>query len=87
MLNGVDPRLIIGEIYPKGTCIPSNLNDCALWSLIAVNLLSEPKRTKLSHINTLDDVVNLLKTCKKVIVLTGAGVCIFIFILEYFAVF
>lgn len=79
MISGVDPRLILGELLPKGACIPYNVNDGLLWRLI-VNLLSEPRRTKLSHINTLDDVVNLLKTCKKIIVLTGAGVSILFFI-------
>ena len=38
-------------------------------------MLSEPpRRTKLTHINTLADVVRLINTSKKIIVLTGAGV-------------
>lgn len=75
MISGVDPRLILGELLPKGTCIPYNVNDGLLWRLV-VNLLSEPKRTKLSHINTMDDVMNLLKNSKKIMVLTGAGVSV-----------
>jgi len=37
--------------------------------------MAEPEpRNKLSHVNTLDDVVSLLKSSSKIIVLTGAGV-------------
>ena len=37
--------------------------------------MAEPEpRNKLTHINTLDDVVSLLKNSRKIIILTGAGV-------------
>ena len=37
--------------------------------------MAEPEpRNKLTHVNTLDDVVSLLKTSSKIIILTGAGV-------------
>ncbi|KAL3193677.1 hypothetical protein MRX96_017019 [Rhipicephalus microplus] len=42
-------------------------------------MLSEeepPRRTKLEHVNTLDDVVHLLRNCQRVLVLTGAGVSV-----------
>lgn len=40
-------------------------------------MMSEPpRRQKLRHINTLSDVVRLLCTSKKIIVLTGAGVSV-----------
>lgn len=35
-----------------------------------------PKRQKLSHVNTMADVVELIKNCKNIIVLTGAGVSV-----------
>ncbi|GBL97991.1 NAD-dependent protein deacetylase sirtuin-1 [Araneus ventricosus] len=72
---GMDPRMILGEILPKGTLIPQNVNDGLLWRYI-INMLNEPKRSKLTDINTLDDAVNLLRTCKNIIVLTGAGVSV-----------
>lgn len=75
MINGVDPRLLLGNLLPNGACIPCNVNDRLLWRLI-INILNEPERPKLSHINTMDDVINLLKTSKRIMVLTGAGVSI-----------
>lgn len=77
MISGVDPRRVLGNMLP-GTFIPYNVNDGWLWRLVA-NLLSEPKRTKLSHVNTVDDFINLLKSSKKIMVLTGAGVCLIFF--------
>lgn len=73
MISGVDPRLILGELLPKGACIPYNVNDSLLWRLI-INLLNEPKRAKLPHTNTMDDVINLLKNSRRIMVVTGAGV-------------
>ncbi|EGG17086.1 NAD(+)-dependent deacetylase [Cavenderia fasciculata] len=37
---------------------------------------SRPYRRKLEHINTIDDVVNLFKTCKNILIITGAGVSV-----------
>lgn len=40
-------------------------------------MLSEPpRRKKLPNVNTLEDVVNLIRTCKNIVVLTGAGVSV-----------
>lgn len=40
-------------------------------------MMSEPpRRQKLRHINTLSDVVRLIRNSKKIIVLTGAGVSV-----------
>lgn len=42
---------------------------------IIVNIVSEPpRRERLRHINSITDAVRLLRTCKKILVLTGAGV-------------
>lgn len=44
---------------------------------IIVSMLSEPpRRPRLRHINSFNDVIHLLNTCNKIIVLTGAGVSI-----------
>ena len=74
MMMGQNPRVLLKQIVPDLDSIPDEVDDFQLWRAI-VNLLSEPpKRPKLNHINTLDDVIYLLKTCSKIIVLTGAGV-------------
>lgn len=54
---------------------PPNIDKATLWKII-VDILTEPTpRQKLDHINSLDDVVELLRGSKNIIVLTGAGVC------------
>jgi len=54
---------------------PPALDKGTLWKVI-IDILTEPTpRRKLDHINFLDDVVELLRGSKNVIVLTGAGVC------------
>ncbi|GFQ84678.1 NAD-dependent protein deacetylase sirtuin-1 [Trichonephila clavata] len=72
---GIDPRMLLAEILPEGTLIPEIVNESMLWRYI-FNIMNAPKRPKLTGINTLDDAVNLLRTCKKIIVLTGAGVSV-----------
>lgn len=76
MQSGADPRLLLQQMFLDGQPIPETLNDMTLWKLI-YNMLSEPpKRQKLRQINTLSDVIDLLKSSKKIIVLTGAGVSV-----------
>jgi len=54
---------------------PPNLDRATLWKII-IDILTEPTpRQKLDHVNSLDDVVELLRGSKNIIVLTGAGVC------------
>lgn len=75
MEDGVDPRSILRQIVPDETDIP-DLDNFTLWKLV-VNLVSEPPpRNKLPDINTLDDVLNLLQTSEKIMILTGAGVSV-----------
>lgn len=73
MLEGMDPRHILRQLVPD-VSIDNNVDDSVVWQII-VNLLTEPPlRSKLPEYNTLDDAVRLLRTCSKIIVLTGAGV-------------
>uniref|UniRef100_A0A6P7GF80 protein acetyllysine N-acetyltransferase n=1 Tax=Diabrotica virgifera virgifera TaxID=50390 RepID=A0A6P7GF80_DIAVI len=75
MQKGVNPREILSELGVDSQ-IPEYVDDIAIWKLI-INMLSEPpRRNKLRHINTLDDVVRLLKGAQNIIVLTGAGVSV-----------
>uniref|UniRef100_A0A0P4W4Y7 protein acetyllysine N-acetyltransferase n=1 Tax=Scylla olivacea TaxID=85551 RepID=A0A0P4W4Y7_SCYOL len=76
MLRGVNPRTILTRVLGATARIPDGVNDVTLWRLI-VNMLSEPpRREKLRHINTIEDVVRLIKSCRKIIILTGAGVSV-----------
>lgn len=76
MIIGVNPRSLLSQLVTDGTQIPQQIDDLTLWKII-MNMMSEPpRRQKLRHINTLADVVRLIKGAKKIIVLTGAGVSI-----------
>ena len=49
--------------------------DYAYYNLLALGICRElSKRVKLPQYNTVDDVINLIKTSNNIIVLTGAGV-------------
>jgi len=80
VMSGVNPRPILKDLIPDDTLIPDNLDDFTIWKIV-INILSEPPpRKKLSHINTLQDVLHLLQTCQNIMVLTGAGVNAFTFL-------
>ncbi|KFO12723.1 NAD-dependent protein deacetylase sirtuin-1, partial [Balearica regulorum gibbericeps] len=75
LMLGTDPRTILKDLLPE-TIPPPELDDMTLWQIV-INILSEPpKRKKRKDINTIDDAVKLLQECKKVMVLTGAGVSV-----------
>ncbi|XP_014673566.1 PREDICTED: NAD-dependent protein deacetylase sirtuin-1-like [Priapulus caudatus] len=76
MLDGCDPSVLLRDLMPKGTRLPPDIDDLTLWRII-VNLLSEPPaRTKLTQVNTIDDVVQLIRSSRSIVVLTGAGVSV-----------
>ncbi|KAK2584401.1 hypothetical protein KPH14_006783 [Odynerus spinipes] len=76
MLTGTDPRDLLHHLLMDSTQIPEQVDDLTLWKII-INMMSEPpRRQKLRHINTLSDVVRLIRNSKKIIVLTGAGVSV-----------
>lgn len=65
---------LVLTIYFAASFQPPNIDKATLWKII-VDILTEPTpRQKLDHINSLDDVVELLRGSKNIIVLTGAGV-------------
>lgn len=75
MFSGTNPREVIDDLLPNNL-IPDTVDNLTLWKVI-LNLLSEPpKRKKLDNVNSLDDVVNLIRTSKKIIVLSGAGISV-----------
>ncbi|KAK3914061.1 NAD-dependent protein deacetylase sirtuin-1 [Frankliniella fusca] len=76
MLTGVKPREILNHFGADPTDIPIDMDDMTLWKII-VNMMSvPPRRPKLRNVNTLQDVVGLIKNCSRIIVLTGAGVSV-----------
>lgn len=72
---GTSPRDILNELLPNASISP-NVDNLALWRLIVSMLSEPPKRKKLTNVNSLDDVVGLIRRSKRIIVLTGAGVSV-----------
>lgn len=62
---------------PDNASIPEEFDDIFLWKLVVSMVTEPPPRKKLTQYNTIDDAVELLKTCNKIMVLTGAGVRLF----------
>ncbi len=76
MMSGADPRALLQDMLSADTVIPNHLDQLTLWKII-LNMVSEPpRRKKLENVNTLDNVVNLIRSSKKIVVLTGAGVSV-----------
>ncbi|XP_030380563.1 NAD-dependent histone deacetylase sirtuin-1 [Scaptodrosophila lebanonensis] len=75
--TGRVPRQIIASIMPHfATGLAADAEDSVLWDYLA-HLLNEPKRrTKLTNVNTFDDVIELVQKSENIIVLTGAGVSV-----------
>ncbi|BES94385.1 Sir2 family [Nesidiocoris tenuis] len=74
--KGVDPRVVLNQITGENTEISDFVPDFALWRMIFSFLTENPKRYRLPKVSTIDDVIDLIKNSKKIIVLTGAGVSV-----------
>lgn len=72
---GTSPRDILTELLPNASISP-NVDNITLWRLIVSMLSEPPKRKKLPNVNSLDDVVGLIRRSKRIVVLTGAGVSV-----------
>ena len=51
-----------------------DLSSEMLWRIIVQVLSEPPSRAKLPNVNTIEDVVDLVQSCSKILVITGAGV-------------
>ncbi|XP_062589774.1 NAD-dependent protein deacetylase sirtuin-1-like [Saccostrea cucullata] len=75
MMDGQNPRVILRDLISKDVEI-DHMDDFSLWEII-IHLMSEPpKRNRLEEYQTLDHALNLIKSCQKIVVLTGAGVSV-----------
>jgi hypothetical protein len=62
------------KFLPRRLLLAVELTDYRRIALLRVAVDAElHRRRKLPHVNTIDDVVNLIKTSEKIIVLAGAG--------------
>ncbi|KAH9375986.1 hypothetical protein HPB48_021473 [Haemaphysalis longicornis] len=78
MNAGADPRDLLERMLPEGEAVPLHLDRLSMWQVVLslVNKEQPLGRIKLPHVNTLDDVVQLLRSCRRILVLTGAGVSV-----------
>ena len=74
--NGISPMSVLVNILPPNVALPEGLSDLTLWRIVIEILSDMPKRTKLPHINTLHDVISLLKSCRNIVVVSGAGISV-----------
>ena len=82
-MENVSPFKVLG-IFGMTIADPSNLPEEIGWQLVAQVCNSElRKRPKLDHVNTLEQVVELIQRSKNIMVVTGAGVCIGTFFLLF----
>lgn len=76
MARGEEPRRLLSKVLPSGSVVPPDIDRMTLWKVL-FNLLSEPeRREKLDTVNTVEDVVRLIRSCSRILVLTGAGVSV-----------
>lgn len=71
----MSPRTILGSLVGDGA-VPEGLCNMSLWYIISFLAQAATKRQKLQHIDTISDVVKLLRNSSRIIVLTGAGVSV-----------
>jgi hypothetical protein len=62
--------------------IPEHLDQLTLWKIILNMVCEPPRRKKLPDINTLDNVVDLIRNSKKIIVLVTIFLNLFLFVSE-----
>ncbi|CAH8662571.1 unnamed protein product [Dicrocoelium dendriticum] len=70
-----DPRMLLIRMFglsPKA--IPQDVSE--RWGLLLSLLMEPTPRPRLSHVNTLEKVIELLSTCRCILVVTGAGVSV-----------
>lgn len=80
--SGVDARTVLRRLLSDYSEVP--ISNKFLWKTaysmsmhISQQLMrASARRQKLPHINTLDDVVGLIKKSSKIVVLTGAGISV-----------
>ena len=73
--RSVNPKIIVKELVPN-IILPDNVPELSLWRLI-FEIIAEPTpRQRLPHVSSLENVIHLIKECKNILVLTGAGVSV-----------
>ena len=70
---GVDLHRLLRRFLPT---LPNDLPPSALFEILMDLFLPVKERQPLQQYQTLDDAVQLIRTCKNILVLTGAGISV-----------
>ncbi|KAK6039123.1 transcriptional regulator, Sir2 family [Cooperia oncophora] len=73
---GATPVDVIKALYPRMKEPPEGWTEHLIMSILAEILDRPPTRSKLTQYNTFEDAVELFKTRKRILILTGAGVSV-----------
>jgi hypothetical protein len=73
MRAGVDLRPILSRILPG---LPNDVSQSTLFKLLIDLFLPVQQRQPLEQYKTLDDAVELIRKCKNILILTGAGISV-----------
>ena len=73
MRAGVDLRPLLARILPG---LPSDVSQGALFQILMDFFLPVRQRQPLEQYQTLDHAVSLIRQCKNILVLTGAGISV-----------
>ena len=73
MRAGVDLRPILSRLLPG---LPNDVSQSTLFQLLMDLFLPVQQRQPLEQYKTLDDAVELIRKCKNILVLTGAGISV-----------
>lgn len=70
--EGISPKTLLRHLVPSFH-LPPEADDTMAWRLL-ISSLDPPKRPKLRQYNKITDAVELIKTSKNIVVLSGAGI-------------
>ncbi|CAF1029983.1 unnamed protein product [Didymodactylos carnosus] len=70
---GADPKTLLMKLMPG---LPEDISQDVISELLCELLIPVQQRQRLEQYQTLDDAVNLLRSCENIIVLTGAGISV-----------
>lgn len=73
---GARPREVLLSLVGEDCPLPPDLEEVVLWRLLLQVLTTPPPRMRLSHISSVQQVVDLIQTSSHILVLSGAGISV-----------
>uniref|UniRef100_A0A1I7XJP8 NAD-dependent protein deacetylase sir-2.1 n=1 Tax=Heterorhabditis bacteriophora TaxID=37862 RepID=A0A1I7XJP8_HETBA len=74
--QGATPVDIIKSLFPTLKEPPEGWSDTMVMSVLAELIDQPPRRNKLPNYNTFEDAIELFRSSKRILILTGAGVSV-----------